>query len=434
MQPHPIDLPPHSIEAEHAVLGGILIDGDAIHQAGALREGDFYHSDHRVIFAAIRALLDAGKPIDIVTVAEALEARGTLEKAGGLPYLRTLAENTPSAANVAAYAEAVRERARLRYLLVALDDGRQMVEERGVRKAADVLADVQSRLESIAHANAGESLGLAEVLSCTMDAVKSAVERRRAGGVVGVPTGMMALDERTGGIHGPRLWIVAGRPSLGKTALTLQWALHAAGKGHSVGIVSLEMGAEEIGFRALASRLGLNAAAMAHGDGHEFEQLKSMAAGSGLATLRDLRVVFDFEAVTLGAIVSRITEWRRTHRIDYAIVDHVGLIEAEGFNTRTDQLGHISRTLKKLAKRLDMPIVVVSQLNRLVERDKRRPVLSDLRDSGNLEQDADVVLMLHASSEDEHRSRSACSRTALVSRAGWSSGTCSTDASRPSAS
>lgn len=399
MRSTPIDLP-HSIEAEQALLGGILLDNAAIHQVGALREQDLYREGHRRIFRTMCALLEQDKPCDVVTVAEALEAAGELERVGGLPYITSLAENTPSVANIGTYADIVRERARMRHTQLALSDGLAMLADAKGRPAASIVADIQSRLEAITARDAGQTMSLAEVLSAGLTAAKTAADRRGAGGVAGVPTGLRAIDDRTGGLHGPRLWIVAGRPSLGKTGLTLQWALNAAQRGHAVGIVSLEMGPDEMAARALANRFDLNAAALQHGYTEQLERLKTIIPGQAYADFKAAPVLFDFEVTDLHGIISRIVEWRRTHRIEYAIVDHVGLIEADGFTTRNEQLGYISRSLKRLAKRLDMPIIAVSQLNRDVEKGKREPILSDLRDSGSLEQDADVVLMLHSEVND----------------------------------
>lgn len=391
---------PHSVEAEQALLGAILLDNAAIHQVGSLREQDFYRENHRRIYRTMRALLEQDKPSDVVTIAEALEAAGELERVGGLPYLASLAENTPSAANVTAYAELVRERARMRYVQLALSDGLAMLADGKGRSAASIVTDVQTRLEAITAHQGGQTMALSEVLSAGLTAAKAAADRCGAGGVAGVPTGLRAIDDRTGGLHGPRLWIVAGRPGLGKTGLTLQWALHAAQRGHAVGIVSLEMGADEMAARALANRFAINSAALMHGDAEQFQRLKTIVPGQAYADFKGAPVLFDFESTDLHEILCRIGEWRRTHRIDYAIVDHVGLIEADGFTTRNEQLGYVSRAFKKLSKRLDMPIIAVSQLNRNVEKEKRWPELADLRDSGSLEQDADVVLMLHSEGGD----------------------------------
>ncbi len=390
-------VPRHSVESEQALLGGLLLEADAIYRVGPLQADEFYRHDHRLIFRVISRLVAEGRPADVVTVAEALESNGELERAGGLPYIASLAEHTPSAANVSAYAERVREHARIRTSERALQDALGELAEPGERKAAEIVADLQLRLDSVQRGAAGASRTLSEAIELGLREAAIASKRRRAGGLAGAPTGIAAIDDRTGGLHGPRLWIVAARTSVGKTALTLQWALHAASAGYPVGVCSLEMGPGEIALRAIANRLGMNATRLALGDPAEFESLKAFAADGGLAPIRGLRLLIDTETATLPGIVSRISEWRRVHGIRFAIVDHVGLIEgaAEGFRTRTEQLGHVSRTLKKLSKRLDMPIVAVSQLNRNVEREARRPCLADLRDSGNLEQDADVVVMLH---------------------------------------
>lgn len=394
-----LSVPPHSVEAEQSVIGALLIDADAWHNLRGLAERHFYRYDHQLIFRAIAKLRADDKPTDTVTVAEALESAGHLDRAGGLPYIASLAEHTPSAANVTAYAEIVMERALSRFAMVALDDGQQLL--RSGRKASDVLPDIQSRFESLMRGAVGESLNFAQVIERGLERATLAFRQRKLRGLAGAPTGIHRIDEDTGGLHGPRLWIVAGRPGLGKTALTLQWVLVAATQGHPVGVISLEMGADEIALRAVANRFRLCATGMALGDAEHHESLKQVAAAGRLSEFKRLPIHLDTDTLTLPGIISRVTEWRRVHKIAFAVVDHIGLIEGApgAFNTRTEQLGQISRSLKNLAKRLGVPIIAVSQLNRSVEKERRRPVLADLRDSGNLEQDADIVLMLHNSDD-----------------------------------
>lgn len=387
----------HAHEAEQAVLGGLFLDGDSWHQvSGEVSESDFSSGAHRRLFRAVGALVDDGEPVDAVTVAEWLDGRGELEDAGGLPYLTQIAQNTPSAANVAHYARIIRDRAqRRRVAKIAADLTERLP---GAGSAADAVAEAQSRLESVTAETSGQATDWMTALRHGFDTLEEAAKRREGGGTVGVATGLPTLDRRTGGLHGPRLWVVAARPSIGKSALTLQMALHAAHRGHRVGIVSLEMGADEIAHRAVANRVGLNLTKLTQG---HTEELQAAAEESGKISGFGLHI--DDDTYSLGGVVSRITQWRRTEGIDFAVVDHIGLVEDDDRLSRVDLLGRISRALKKLAKRLDMPIVAVSQLNRAVEREKRLPQLADLRDSGNVEQDADICLFLHCDEADEER-------------------------------
>lgn len=384
----------YSTEAEQAVLGSLMIDNGAWERLGKLSEGDFFRRDHRIIFSAISHLAEDETPFDVLTVAEHLERKGTLQDVGDLPYLTTLHQNTPSAANAGRYASIVRDRAQRRQIAKILQEmiGTLISAE----SASEALAEAQSRLESVAHESAGRSVDFKAVIQRAIEAVDDAAERRMQGGTVGVPTGFPTLDARTGGFHGQRLWVVAARPSIGKSAITLQMALHAASRGHRVGIVSLEMPAEEIGQRALANRLGINLTKLSQG--HD-EELGAVVKGS--QNLSGFNLFVDDDTYSLSGIISRITEWRRNERINFAIVDHIGLVEGNDSMNRNDHLGKVTRALKKTAKRMDMPIVAVSQLSRGVEKEKRLPKLSDLRDSGSIEQDADICMFLHCDEADE---------------------------------
>lgn len=385
-----------SLHAEQAVLGAIMLDPSALSQI-TLSASDFARPIHRQIFEAAQALDANGVRPDPIVLAERMPG-------APIEYLGELVDNCATAVNATHYAEIVRKAAQRRQALAKLAEAIDDI-QRGARPVADVVADLAASVEGLAADNVAKPLTMRQVIYGAMGAAADACERRKAGGTTGAPSGLPALDKRMGGLHGPRLVIVAGRPGVGKTALTLQWALHAASRGYTVGICSLEMSDTETGLRALAVNGGLNAAALARGAQDEYDRLNALHADGKLDELCEMQIRFDFDSFSLGAIVARISEWRRTERIDFAIVDHIGLIEADGYASRVEQLGAITRTLKKLAKRLNMPIVALSQLNRTVEREKRLPVLSDLRDSGNLEQDADAVLMLHGPGDPDQWGR-----------------------------
>jgi replicative DNA helicase len=249
-----------------------------------------------------------------------------------------------------------------------------------------------SRLESVTATNSGGSLSFSEAFAKALEYIDDSAEAKRKGGVVGVPTGLPEIDARTGGLQQRRLIILAARPSIGKTMLANQIALMAASKGFPVGICSLEMGAEELTIRAMANRYRLNASALSFGDEGELTKLSRAIGDKSIA---DLPIHLDTDTTSLGGIQARLSEWKRQHDISLGIVDHIGLVEGGDNKSRNDWLGTVSRTLKVTAKRLNIPILAVSQLNRTVEKEKRRPVLSDLRDSGNVEQDCDIALFLH---------------------------------------
>lgn len=382
------------IAAEQAVLGGVLLDPASLAHVN-LAPADFGRAEHSRIFEAMIALDADGIAIDPVSVAERMQAPR-------VPYLLELVDNTPTAANVDAWADAVRRASRRRQALSMLSEAQDAI-RLSDRPVADVIAELATTIDGLASDSPAAPMSMSEVLTVAMEAAETAQERRKQGGTIGAPSGLPTLDNRLGGLYGPRLVIPAARPGTGKTALMYQWARHAAMRGYRVGIVSLEMSDEESGLRTLAVATGLNAAALARGAGDEYQRLQDAITADKVTPIRSLPIFWDFDAFNLGAIVARVTSWRRAERIDFAIVDHIGLIEADGYKSRVEQLGAISRTLKKLAKRLSIPIVAVSQLSRANERDKRVPQLSDLRDSGNLEQDADIVLMLHANGEPDAR-------------------------------
>ncbi len=381
-----------SVPAERSVLGGLMLDNGTWEVlSGMLAESDFSNSKHRLIFQAIASLAEKGRPFDVVTMAETLDAQQFLERAGGLPYLGMIAKDTPSAANICAYAEIVQDYARRRRL--------REVFARAYEKTAvpdvdldSLIGDVVSRTEAIIASGAGISLGFAEASKKALEYIDELADTRGKGGLVGVPTGISAIDDRTGGLQRKRLVVLAARPSIGKTTFASQIAIHAALKGLPVGIISLEMGTEELVLRTWAHVYGLNVSGLSFGDESELTRLMGAMKQRSIS---DMPIHIDTDTYSLGSIVARLTEWKHQHGIALGIVDHIGLIEGGDSKTRNDWLGTVSRTLKITAKRLDMPIIGVSQLNRSVEREKRKPVLADLRDSGNVEQDADICIFLH---------------------------------------
>ena len=388
--------PPYSLEAEQALLGGLLLNNRVWHEVGQrLAEEDFYRRDHQLIYRAIGELLLHGEPADFVTVSEHLRQRELLDEAGGLAYIATLSVDTAGSSNAAAYAAIVHERALLRGLIAAGQDIAGLGYSPGALAPDALLDEAQSRLTRIARTRQVRARSFAEIIEVADQAISLAQHKREAGIDGGVPSGIACLDARTGGWQPDNLIVIAGRPGLGKTALLNQIAVHAARRGHPGLILSLEMGPETLGIRAMASAAGVNVSALMRGYREPHE-----AAAQAAVELSGLPLHVDTDTYSLGGICAQIGQYKRTHDIQWAAVDHIGLIEVEGYNTRNEQIGAITRTLKKLAKRLQIPVIALSQLNRGVEKDRRRPTLADLRDSGNIEQDADACLFLHSEAED----------------------------------
>ncbi len=390
--------PPHAMEAEQSLLGGLLLNNRAWEGVGeALVEEDFYRRDHRLIFRAIGELLRDSKPADFVTVSEHLRQRELLDDAGGVAYLGTLCADTVGFSNARAYAAIVRERALQRSLIAVGQDIAGLGYAPGEQGPDTLLDQAQARLSRIARTRQARARSFAEVIEAADRAISEAQRKREAGIDNGVPSGIPILDASTGGWQPDNLIVIAGRPGLGKTALLNQIAVHAARRGHAGLILSLEMGPETLGIRAMASAAAVNLTALMRGFRGPHE-----AAAHAAVELSALPLHVDTDTYSLGGICAQIAEYRRSHGIRWAAVDHLGLVEAEGYNTRNEQIGAITRSLKKLAKRLQIPILALSQLNRSVEKDRRRPTLADLRDSGNIEQDADACLFLHSEAEESH--------------------------------
>ncbi len=379
--------------AEQSVIGGCLLDNDAYWKiCGQLATEDFTNAMHKLCWTAITRAAERGDDFDAVTLAENFKL--------DLAYLAELTNNTPGSANIEVYARIVRDKAAVRKAAAAVDKARSRL------AGGDLSAifELQASLEKLQSTDR-PSTNFHDALRAGLSAIEDAQVRRSAnGGIVGAPTGIDLLDARTGGLSGGKLIILAARPSLGKTALVLQAAQAAAKAGFPVGILSLEMGAGEIALRSFAHQYQVNNTALAAGDRDVVAQLTQRLANdpNKMEAVKGLPIYVDEDNFTLGGILGRITEWHRKHSVKLVIVDHLQLIELPSNMNRNDGLGEITRQLKILAKRLDVPVVLLCQLNRNVEREQRKPRLSDLRDSGNIEQDADIVIALHGALETNH--------------------------------
>jgi replicative DNA helicase len=393
-------VPPHSVEAEQAVLGGLLLDPSAWDQvADAIGATDFYRNDHRLVFEAIGSLVAEGKPFDVVTVAEFLQARERLEDAGGMAYLGTLARDTPTAANVRAYATIVRERALLRALVAAGNSIASSVFEMPGVSARELVNIAEQKVFEIAERGTRRTEG-AQSVNSMLPALLQRIDEwhNNPDGMRGLPTGFADFDRLTGGLRGGDLLIVAGRPSMGKTTLAINMAENVAVdprvKG-SVLVFSMEMPSEQLMTRMLSSVGGVPLHNIRSGRITDDEWVRMTSASSQLA---DSRIFIDESpGLSPTELRARARRVKREHGLDLVVVDYLQLMQVQGSKeNRATEISEISRGLKALAKELSVPVIALSQLNRSVEqRENKKPVMSDLRESGAIEQDADMILFIY---------------------------------------
>jgi len=385
-----LKLPPMSIEAEQSLLGGLLLDNEAIDRIGSVLPEHFYRDDHKRIYRAIVGQIQSGREADILTVAEALRESGDLDNAGGQAYLVDLASSTASAANIHNYARIVRERALERSLMAVGDEIAATVYDK-TRGVMDKLNHAQALVMSLTEGAAPrEPRLLKDVLVSVLDEM----DRRMNGQVIGVPTGLADLDQAlSGGLQPGDLVLIAGRPAMGKTTLGVQIAQSFALDGGIPLVLSMEMSEVQLGSRMLASVGRVPLQDVIHGHVHG-ENADRMAGA--IARLSEARVVIDDQpALTVMDVRAKARSCRRKHGLGLVVVDYLQLMQGDGDN-RNSQLEEISRGLKALAKELNVPVVALSQLSRKCEeRTDRRPMMSDLRDSGALEQDADVIMFVY---------------------------------------
>jgi replicative DNA helicase len=396
-------VPPHSIEAEQSVLGGLLLDNAAFDKiADLVGEADFYRDEHRRIFRQISKLLERGKPADAVTVAESLDLAGQANETGGLAYLGELAVNTPSASNIRRYAEIVRERAILRQLVTAGDEIAGSAFNPLGRDARQLLDEAEARVFAIADSGFRHQGGFQHIhplLTQVVERIQELHDRDNPSDITGIPTGYHDLDMRTSGLQAGDLLIVAGRPSMGKSSFALNIGEHVAIEvGLPVAIFSLEMGGTQLAMRMLSSTGRLDAQRVRTGRLNDDEWSRLSFA---LGRLHEAPLHID-ETPALNPIELRARA-RRLHRqcgkLGLIIIDYLQLMSSSNpgrGENRATEISEISRSLKSLAKELDVPVIALSQLNRMLEqRPNKRPVMSDLRESGAIEQDADVIMFIY---------------------------------------
>lgn len=396
-----LKLPPHSIEAEQSLIGGLLLDNSAWDRiADVVRETDFYRDDHRRIFRHIGKLIQAARPADVVTVYESIEGSNEVDQTGGLAYLGEIANATPSAANIRRYAEIVRERSVLRHLVTVGDEIAGSALNPSGRDVKQLLDDAERKIFEIAEAGNRNQQGFVPIqplLGEVVEKMEELLAREGDSDITGVPSGFTDMDRMTSGLQPGDMIVVAGRPSMGKTAFALNIAEHVGvEQGQPVAIFSLEMSGPQLAMRFLSSVGRIDQSKLRTGRLTDEEWDRMTVA---LGKLHEAPIHID----ETGAINSTDlrARARRLHRqfgkLGLIVIDYLQLMSSnrDGEN-RATEISEISRSIKSLAKELQVPIIALSQLSRKVEeRNDKRPLMSDLRESGAIEQDADIIIMMY---------------------------------------
>ena len=394
-----LKMPPHSIEAEQAVLGGLMIDNNTWDQvADLVSESDFYRKDHRLIFRAIAMLAEEAQPFDAVTISEWLASHNELDNAGGLAYLGTLASNTPTAANIKAYAGIVRERAVLRQLIQVSTDIANAAYNPAGRTSAEILDEAEKKVFDIAEQGSRGRSGyqtVKDLLVKAVDRIDTLYQNQSA--YTGIPTGFTDFDNMTSGLQNSDLIIIAGRPSMGKTSFAMNLVENAAIKNKTpVAVFSMEMPGEQLVMRMMSS--------LGRIDQHKIRTGKLDEADwprltSAVGILNEAPIfIDDTPGLTPMEVRARARRIAREHGLGLIVIDYLQLMQGSSGSSenRATEISEISRALKGLAKELNVPVIALSQLNRSLEqRPNKRPIMSDLRESGAIEQDADLIVFIY---------------------------------------
>lgn len=391
-------VPPHSIEAEQAVLGGLMLAPEAYDRINdKLGSDDFYRRDHQLIYRAISELAERSRPYDAVTLGEWFESQGQAEMVAGGAYLVELASTTPSAANIVAYAEIVRDKAVMRQLIGVgteiVNDGFQP----DGRDSTELLANAEQKVFAIAEAGARGRTDFTPVNAALKDAFEVLRVRSESGGTItGLPTGFHEFDDMTAGLQPTDLLILAARPSMGKTTLALNMAENAALRTKkTVAVFSMEMSASQLAMRLISSIGRVNATRLRTG---QLEDEDWSRVTSAIYQLKATKIfIDDTPALSPDVLRSKARRLKREHDLGLIVIDYLQLMAVPGNSeNRATEISEISRSLKALAKELNVPVIALSQLNRSLEtRTDKRPVMADLRESGAIEQDADVIVFIY---------------------------------------
>ena len=394
-------IPPHSIEAESSVLGGLLLDNSAWDRVGdLLAEGDFYRYEHKLVYSAIGGLINTSRPADVITVYEHLQSLGKAEEMGGLGYLNALAQYVPSASNIRRYAEIVRERSILRKLVSASDEIATNAFNTQGRAVAQILDEAEQKIFNIGEEGSRMKQGFQAMPQLVVDLLDRVQEMAdNQNDITGVPTGFVDFDRMTSGLQPGDLVVLAARPSMGKTALAINIAEHVAlHEQLPVAVFSMEMGASQLAVRIVGSIGRIDQGHLRTGKLSDDEWPRLTEA---IEKLRNVSLHIDetpgLTPSELRANARRLA--RQCGKLGLIVVDYLQLMSGSGGSNgdnRATEIGEISRGLKMLAKELQCPVIALSQLNRSVEqRTDKRPMMSDLRESGAIEQDADVIMFIY---------------------------------------
>ncbi|MFI4917995.1 MAG: replicative DNA helicase [Legionellales bacterium] len=395
----PLKRPPHSAEAEQSIIGGLMLDNQVWDKINTkLCEADFYRTEHRILYRAISALAKKDQPFDVVTLLDTLKSFNELDDAGGESYLFELANNTPSVANVTAYADIVREKSVQRQLIGVATEIADSAYNPAGREVPELLDLAESKVFAIGEQTGGDG-GPENIKSILVRTVEKIDALYHSGETItGLATGLSDLDEMTSGLQPSDLVIVAGRPSMGKTTLVMNMAEHAAIKsGKPVLVFSMEMPADSLAMRMMSSlgRIDQHRIRTGKLDDDDWPRVTSAVHMLSEAPL----FIDDTPALSPGEMRTRARRLAKEHgSLGLIVVDYLQLMKAPGFSAdnRTAEISEISRSLKSLAKELQVPVIALSQLNRSLEqRADKRPMMSDLRESGAIEQDADVICFIY---------------------------------------
>ena len=391
-------VPPQSVEAEQAVLGGLMLAPDAFDRvADLLNDKDFYRRDHQLIYRAIRELAEKDRPFDAVTLGEWFDSNGLSEQVAGGAYLVELASTTPSAANIKAYAEIVRDKAVLRQLI---EIGTEIVNDgfqpEG-RESAEILAKAEQQVFAIAEAGSRGRQDFTPINKAMAEAF-DVLQTRHAngGGITGLPTGYTEFDQMTAGLQPTDLIILAARPAMGKTTFALNIAEYAAIKTKkAVAVFSMEMSASQLALRLISSNGRINATRLRTG---QLEDEDWSRVTSAIRMIKETKIfIDDTPGLSPDVLRAKARRLKREHDLGLIVIDYLQLMAVPGNSeNRATEISEISRSLKGLAKELNVPVIALSQLNRSLEtRTDKRPVMADLRESGAIEQDADIIVFIY---------------------------------------
>ena len=393
-----LKIPPNSIEAEQSLLGGLMLDNEAWDKiADLIITSDFYRQDHQLIFAGISELSETGNPCDVVTLSELLDNRDELEAVGGLEYLALLSNETPGAANIQAYAKILSERSTLRSLISAGNQISGSAFTTDGRTASELVDKAESLVFEIAEKGSRGKVGFRPLKNILPDAVDRIDLLHQSGDdITGIPTGYAKFDKMTAGLQAGELIVVAGRPSMGKTAFAINIAENAAiGSKIPTAIFSMEMPSQQLAFRMISSLGRVDQSRLRTG---KFPDEDWSRINTAVQLMSDAPIFIDDSAsLSPTEIRARARRLKREHDLGLIVVDYLQLMQVHGSTeNRATEISEISRSLKALAKELELPIIALSQLNRSVEqRTDKKPVMSDLRESGAIEQDADLIVFIY---------------------------------------